>query len=74
MQYSLGTPLPGVLFSKRQLWNRHHWQRGEEAVAGHDGAHFHLPKLSAQRAGRVIGIDEGRSISAIREEGEDQRV
>ena len=38
MQYSLGTSLPGVLFSKRQLWNRHHWQRGEEAVAGHDGA------------------------------------
>ena len=32
MQYSLGTPLPGVLFSKRHLWNRHHWQRGEEAV------------------------------------------
>ena len=30
MQYSLGTPLPGVLFSKRHLWNRHHWQRGEE--------------------------------------------
>ena len=43
-------------------------------LAGHDGAHPHLPKLSAERARRIIGIDKGRSISAIRKDGQDQRV
>ena len=43
-------------------------------LAGHDGAHPHLPKVVGRARRRVVGVGKGRSISAIRKEGEDRGV